>query len=100
MKTYIAIGHFKDSKNTTSVVFEQNTKKDFMRDCYGNEFVPFVVMTETMLNKILAFECSMDVYEQVKKMTSNYRVWNIVTDYLTDASDLITDKLNELKERA
>lgn len=100
MKIYAAIGHFKDSKNITSVVFEQNTKKDFMRDCYGNEFVPYVVFTESMLNKILALDCGMDVYEQVKKMTSNYRVWNEVTDFLTQASYLITDKVKEIKERA
>ena len=99
-KIYAAIGHFKDSKNMTSVVFEQNTKKDFMRDCYGNEFVPYVVMTEAMLNKIFACECSMDVYEQVKKMTTNYRVWNDVTDYLTGCGDMIDDKVKAIKEQA
>lgn len=100
MKIYAAIGHFKDSKNITSVVFEQNTKKDFMRDCYGNEFVPFVVLAETMLDKIFTLECSMDLYEQVKKMTSNYRVWDDVADYLADCGDIISGKVNEIKERA
>lgn len=100
MKIYAAIGHYKDSKNITSVVLEQNSKKDFMRDCYGNEFVPYVVMTETMLNKIRACECSLDVYEIVKKMTSNYRVWNEVTDYLTQCSEMIDDKVKAIKERA
>lgn len=97
-KIYAAIGHFKDSTNITSVVLDQNTKKDFMRDCYGNAFVPYVVMTETMLDKILVCEDGMEVYEQVKKMTTNYRVWNEVTDFLTQASYLITDKVKELKE--
>jgi len=98
MKIYATIGHWKDDKNIRSIVLTQNTKKDFMRDCYGNEFVPYVVMTEAMLDKIFN-ECEdgMDVYEQVKKMTTNYRVWNIVTDYIKQAGYLITDKVAEIK---
>ena len=99
-KIYAAIGHFKDSENMTSVVFEQVTKKDFMRDCYGNAFVPYVVITETMLNKISALESSWDVYEQVKKMTSNYRVWNKVTEYLSQCDEMILDKVAIIKENS
>lgn len=97
MKIYVAIGHFKDSKNITSVVLEQNTKKDFMRDCYGNEFVPYVVLTEKMLSKIQACTDELDIYEQVKKMTTNYRVWNDVTDYLGGCFDIIADKVEAAK---
>ena len=30
----------------------QRTKKAFMRDCYGNDFVPYVVLTEVMAEKV------------------------------------------------
>lgn len=69
-------------------------KKAFMNDCYGNEFVPYVVLTEKMLSKI---QSSADIYEQVKKMTTNYRVWNDVADYLTECFDIITDKVENAK---
>ena len=71
MNVYAAIGHFKGNENITCVALTQTTKKAFMNDCYGNEFVPYVVLTEKMLNKIQS--CT-DIYEQVKKMTTNYRV--------------------------
>lgn len=46
MNVYVAIGHFKGSKNLTCVALTQVTKKAFMVDCYGNEFIPYVVLTE------------------------------------------------------
>jgi hypothetical protein len=100
LKIYVAIGHFKDDKNICSVVLEQHTKKDFMTDCYANGFAPYVVLTEKMLDRIFnKCESGMEVYEQVTKMTSNYRVWNIVTDYLTQAGYLITDEIKEMTGR-
>lgn len=69
-------------------------KKAFMNDCYGNEFVPYVVLTEKMLSKIQS--CT-DIYEQVKKMTTNYRVWNNVADYLTECLNIIADKVENAK---
>lgn len=94
MNVYAAIGHFKDGKNITCVALTQTTKKAFMNDCYSNEFVPYVVLTEKMLSKI---QSSTDIYEQVKKMTTNYRVWNDVADYLTECLDIITDKVENAK---
>lgn len=94
MNVYVAIGHFKDSKNITCVALTQATKKAFMNDCYGNEFVPYVVLTEKMLSKIQS--CT-DIYEQVKKMTTNYRVWNNVADYLTECLNIIADKVENAK---
>lgn len=90
MKVYAAIGHFRDSKNITCVALAQCTKKDFMTDCYGNEFVPYIVITEKMLAKLLTCE---DVFEQVQKMTTNYRVWNDVTDYIEQCSDILSGKV-------
>ena len=64
---------------------------------YGNEFVPYVVLTEKMLNKIQACTYSMDIFNQVTKMTTNYRVWEKVTDYLVQCFDIITDKVENAK---
>ncbi|MFR4067394.1 MAG: hypothetical protein ACLT1T_00135 [Oscillospiraceae bacterium] len=94
MNVYAAIGHFKGNENITCIALMQSSKKEFMTDCYGNEFVPYVVLTEKMLNKI---QSSADIYEQVKKMTTNYRVWNDVADYLTECLDIITDKVENAK---
>ena len=63
MNAYIAIGHFKDSQNTTTVTLMQRTKKAFMRDCYGNDFVPYVVLTEAMVEKVLSLG-GLDYIEQ------------------------------------
>lgn len=68
-----------------------------MTDCYGNEFVPYVVLTEKMLNKIQACTYSMDIFNQVAKMTTNYCVWKKVTDYLVQCSDIIADKVENAK---
>lgn len=99
MKVYAAIGHFKGSENTTSVAFAQNTKKDFMNDCYGNEFVPYVVITENMMTRLCEADC-FGRYELVKKMTTNYRVWNIVTDYLDQCLDVLEEKMQAAREQA
>lgn len=64
---------------------------------YGNEFVPYVVLTEKTLNKIQACTYSMDIFNQVAKMTTNYRVWEKVTDYLVQCSDIIADKVENAK---
>ena len=94
MNVYAAIGHFKGNENITCIALMQSSKKEFMNDCYSNEFVPYVVLTEKMLSKI---QSSADIYEQVKKMTTNYRVWNDVADYLTECLDIITDKVENAK---
>lgn len=91
------------------VSYENQIKSEFepnsyynaeMRECavaYGNEFVPYVVLTEKMLNKIQACTYSMDIFNQVAKMTTNYRVWEKVTDYLVQCSDIIADKVENAK---
>ena len=100
MKLYAAIGHFKDSENITFIAMAQHTKKAFMTDCYGNAFVPYVVFTEPVLMKVLAMDDSLVIFEQVKKMTSNYRVWNIITDYIEQCGDIIAEKVKVAKEQA
>lgn len=98
MKVYAAIGHFKDNKNMTSVALTQQTKKAFMQDCYGNEFVPYVVITESMLEKLLSCEDEFDTFQQVKKLTTNYRVWNDVIEYLMQCSDILVEKMNNARK--
>lgn len=97
LNVYAAIGHFKGNENITCIALMQSSKKEFMTDCYGNEFVPYVVLTEKMLNKIQACTYSMDIFDQVAKMTTNYRVWEKVTDYLVQCFDIITDKVENAK---
>ena len=99
MNAYLAIGHFKDSKNVTSIAAQQTTKKDFMRDCYGNEFVPWVVITEKTFERLSKRDDELAVWEIVKKLTSNYRVWNAVADYIEQCFDLMTEKLQAAKEQ-
>lgn len=100
MKIYVAIGHFKGNENITSIAEDQTTKKAFMADCYGNEFVPYVVITENMLEKLLGCADNIEIFDQVKKMTSNYRVWDEVTDYIEQCADIIKEKVKAIKEQA
>lgn len=90
------LGRFDIFQTSPSVAMTAYTKKDFMHNLYGNEFVPYVVLTESMIEKfrtlLAAGEC-FGVYEQVKKLTTNYRVWNEVTDYIEQCFDLIEERI-------
>lgn len=97
MKVYGAIGHFKWSENITFIAYADNTKQNFTESCRKNEFVPFVVFTEKSLEKALSADC-FELYEQVKKMTTNYRVWNDVTDYIEECADTINEKWEAARE--
>lgn len=97
MKIYVAIGHYKGSENIICVATMQATKKAFVTDCNNNSFVTYVVMTETMLARVVAADKVFGVYDLVKKMTSNYRIWDDVTDYLTNCIDIIVDKVESIK---
>ena len=102
-KAYVAIGHFKDSENMISVAMTAYTKKDFMTDLVGNEFVQYVVLTERMIEKLrtaAAADEAFGIYEQVKKLTTNYRVWNDVTDYIEQCFDIIEERIKTAKEQA
>lgn len=99
MNAYIAIGHFKDSENTTTVALMQRTKKAFMRDCYGNDFVPYVVLTEAMVEKVLSLG-GMDLWDQVRKLTSNFRKWDEVADYIEQCGDIIEAEIARVKANA
>ena len=100
MNVYAAIGHFKGNENITCIALMQSSKKEFMTDCYGNEFVPYVVLTEKTLNKIQACTYSMDIFNQVAKMTTNYRVWKKSLTTSSSAPILSPTKLKMLRRRA
>ena len=93
MNKYIAIGHFKDNKNATiCVAFQQNTKQAFIDDLHGNAFVPYVVLTEKKLNSLEMVD-SFDLFDEVRKMTSNYRKWNIVCEFIEECYDIMKEKM-------
>lgn len=93
MKRYLAIGHFKESKNVTCVSSIGSSIKDFRTDLSGNAFVPYIVITEEKFNSIKNMD-DFDIFEVVKKMTTNHRVWNVVTDYISQCSDIMEEKLS------
>lgn len=96
MRKYLAIGYFKgysmDSKNMTCVAMEHNTKRDFYNDLKANAFVLWVIITEKKLETLKNID-SFDLFNEVKKMTSNYRVWEDVTDYIEQCLDIMDDKM-------
>lgn len=94
MRKYIAIGHFKDSKNITSVAMKENTMKDFRDDCGGNEFIPMVILTEKKMETIKKTD-EFHLYDEVKKMTSNYRKWNDICDYIEQCFDIMEEKMEK-----
>lgn len=92
MNKYIAVGHWAGSTNISSIVGSNDTMKDFRHDCKANGFIAYIVMKEDKFNNI---KDDRDlIYETVKKSTSNYRKWNIVTEYLTECSYIVEEKLS------
>ena len=96
MKKYLAIGHFADEKNSTiSVAMEAHTVKDFREQLGGNAFIPYVVITEKKFETLRNLD-SFDLFNEVKKMTSNYRKWDHITDYIEQCFDIMEERLNNL----
>lgn len=94
MKKYLAIGHFKENKNITSVAMECTTKKSFYESLLGNEFVPYAIITPKKMiileNKL---DDSFELWDEVKKLTSNYRRWNDICDYIGQCFDIMKEKI-------
>lgn len=94
MKRYLAIGHFKENKNITSVAMECTTKKSFYENLLGNEFVPYAIITQkkmvTLENKL---DDSFELWNEVKKLTSNYRKWDDICDYIGQCFDIMKEKI-------
>lgn len=94
MKKYLAIGHFRDSKNMTCLAMMNNSMKAFKQDLGGNNFIPWVIITEKKLVKIASLN-SFDLFKEVTKLTTNYRKWNDITEYIEQCLDIILEKMKE-----
>lgn len=93
MKVYAAVGHFKGCKNMKAVAMICSNKSNFVVNLRGNEFVPYIVITENMLEKFKTMN-DWEIYQQVRKMTTNYRLWNDLADYLIQCLDIIEERMN------
>lgn len=93
MKKYLAIGHWAESKNATvCVAMKCTTNKSFRENLAGNGFVPYVVISEKKM-EILKNTDEFQLFYEVKKMTSNYRIWNHVCDYIDQCFDIMEEKM-------
>ncbi len=96
MKKYIAIGHWVENKeNTTSVAMETTSIKSFRETLAGNTFVPYVIITEKKLEVLRKATADFELFEEVKKMTTNYRKWNEITDYIDQCFDIMEERLEQ-----
>ena len=92
-KTYLAIGHWAEEKTATfSVAMRCNSIKDFRKQLAGNGFVPYVVITENKMN-VLRSADEFGLYDEVKKLTGNYRKWNHICDYIEQCWDIMEEKM-------
>ena len=91
MKKYIAIGHWYDSKNTVSVAACDISKANFIKNLKCNGFRAYAVLTEKAFNEMKTLDC-FELCDKVKKLTSNYRKWNEITDYIEQCADIMEDK--------
>lgn len=92
MKKYIAIGHWYNSQNTTSTADVARTKASFAQELVGNGFRAYVVLTEECFKALKNMD-GMDIYETLKKLTSNFRKVGEATDYIEQCYDLMKEKL-------
>lgn len=94
MKKYLAIGHWTDDKkHMTCVALTCATIKDFRSNLGGNGFVPNVIISEKKMEAIKNMD-SFERFYEVKKMTSNYRVWNAVNEYIEQCFDIMEDRMS------
>lgn len=92
MKKYIAIGHFEESENMTSVAMTTTSRKNFRDNCGGNGFIPWAIISEKKM-EVLKNTDSFDLFDEVKKLTSNYRRWNDICEYIEQCFDIMEEKM-------
>jgi hypothetical protein len=96
MKKYIAIGHWgKEKDATVSLVSASATKKNFMKDCVGNDFKAYIVLTEKAWTELKKHADPDFTWEKIKHLTgkSMYRKWMPIRSYIEDAGYIIDEKL-------
>lgn len=92
MKKYIAIGHFKENENVTSIAMACNSVADFRKDCIHNGFVVWCVISEKKMEVLKS--CSrFDLLPEVAKLNSNYRRWDVLMDYIEQCADIMLERL-------
>lgn len=92
MKKYIAIGHWEESQNTTSVAMMNSTMANFKGDLKGNAFKAYVVLSEKTFNEIKNMNC-FEIIDKVQKLTSNWRKYNQIIDYIEQCMDIMEGRL-------
>ena len=93
MKKYIAIGHWTDNENITSVAHSNYTLKDFRDDLGGNGFIPWMILTEKTFSQIVESDGE-GVWEMITKKVANYRKWNEVNDYIAQCLDIMEERMS------
>lgn len=92
MKKYIAIGHWSGSENMTSVAMSTTSMKNFRDNLGGNAFIPYVIITEKKM-EVLKNTDHFELWDEVKHLTTNYRKWNDICDYLEQCLDIMEKKM-------
>lgn len=97
MKKYIAIGTWRDdsNKNLTSVALSTYNMTSFRDDLNGNGFIPWTIISEKKFETLLSVvDDGMELFNEVKKLTSNYRRWDLLVDYVEQCIDIMQERLN------
>lgn len=92
MKKYLAIGHFKGNENITSVALSDISMKNFRSNCASNAFIPWVIISEKKM-EILKNTDEWGQFEEVKHLTTNYRRWNDICEYIEQCFDIMEEKM-------
>ena len=96
MKKYVAIGHWVDSKNTTCAAMKCYTMKHFRENLGCNGFIPYVIISEKKM-EVFRNTDEFEVFDEVKKMTGNYRKWLEISDYIKQCFDIMEDEMANAK---
>lgn len=91
MKKYIAIGHWKEQDNVSSVVCESDSIKAFRKELVSNGFVQYVILSEDKFNSMLdIIDDGMALFYKLKGISRNT---NTVVEYIQQCYDIIQYKL-------
>lgn len=93
MRKYLAIGHFKGSENMVSVAMQTTNEKSFRENLIGNEFIAWAVITEKKMETLKNTDDYFGLWEEVKKLTGNYRKWNDLFDYIGQCFDIMEERM-------
>ena len=84
-------------QNNELCVCSDWTLQGFREHDLCGEFVAYAVLTEWMFDRLMSLD-GLDRWEQVKKLTSNYRKWRELDDYIEQCGDIIASKMQAARE--